>query len=156
FSTLGRAVEFFAVDERALVVAGDGVGRSGLRASAGRENFVLQAIRQSDHAVFPFVRRQKFFAGFFVGPHFFLRLGLCLGAQIVLHFGQDVFLFLFGKRRFAAGKRIPQTTGEQGRVKWNILAFQSLAQTLAHVHSQGITEFFFLCFQSHWRGCRLG
>ena len=43
-STLVRAVEFFAVDQRAAIIDGDRIGRCGLRTCAFGQNLVLQTV----------------------------------------------------------------------------------------------------------------
>src|SRR6266576_3956083 len=95
-AALVRAVELRAVDERAAIVDGDGVSCCRLCSRALLENFVLQAAREGDYAIFGFVGGEEGVAFFLVGLGSLLHPLFLLLAQVGLQVGQNRLRFLIG------------------------------------------------------------
>ncbi len=118
-AALVGTVKLDATNERAPVVAGDGVRPSGLRARAFSDDFVLKAAWQCDHSILGFVRGQKLFALFLVGisgdSRFFFQPLADVGIQLCEH----GLHFVVRQKQLAAGERVLHSSQQDGLVHFN-------------------------------------
>ena len=148
----GGIVKFGSIEERAAIVAQDGIFRGRLGSGAGGDNFVLKAAGKSDDSGLSFVGSEKNLAVFLID----CRDGGELGFLFLLHRageGGERGLGLFvGEKKFAAAESVLDAAGDDGGVQINAFLFH----TFPDICADGVTGFFAIGFESLRRGWRTG
>src|SRR5580700_2110996 len=153
-AALVGAIEFGVVEECTLVVADDGIRGYRLWTRSFFQDFVLQATREGDDAVFRLVVGEKRLAFLFVGRSLNKHLLFLFLAHLGLQCDHRGPRFVVCQQRLTAGQTIFQAAQKNTWVNID----RVFVHALADIQTDGVAGFVFLRFerQHGWFSCHGG